>query len=164
MLDWVHKLFYFIMELQTQRGDLYRKKHVNLNTLPSTPRSSEWVSPSDFPITSIPLAYKLQGADKSLARPGRKQPHVSVRMASISFGALHCGEKKTWQLASRCCSNHARPWHYSELLSFLAGLRIYQHSGTFKNGYYTQYGKSLVQNDNSSQKILILDRRYTRWI
>ena len=28
------------------------------------------------------------GADKSLAPPGRKQTNVSVRMASISFGAL----------------------------------------------------------------------------
>ena len=29
-----------------------------------------------------------RGADKSLARPGRKQANVSVRMAWISFGAL----------------------------------------------------------------------------
>jgi len=33
------------------------------------------------------------GADKSLARPGRKQANVSVRMASIYFGALPCREK-----------------------------------------------------------------------
>jgi len=33
-------------------------------------------------------------ADKSLARPGRKQANVSVRMAWISFGALPCREKK----------------------------------------------------------------------
>ena len=32
-----------------------------------------------------------RGADKSLARPGRKQVNVSVRMAWISFGALPCG-------------------------------------------------------------------------
>ena len=39
------------------------------------------------------LLYK--GADKSLARPGRKQANVSVRMAWISFGALPCrGGKK----------------------------------------------------------------------
>jgi len=30
------------------------------------------------------------GADKSLARTGRKQANVSVRMALISFGALGC--------------------------------------------------------------------------
>jgi len=30
------------------------------------------------------------GADKSLARPGRKQANASVRMAWISFGALPC--------------------------------------------------------------------------
>jgi len=31
---------------------------------------------------------------KSLARPGRKQAYVSVRMARISFGALPCRKKK----------------------------------------------------------------------
>ena len=35
--------------------------------------------------------------------------------------------KPWWQLASRCCWNHARPWHASELVSFLVGLRTYQH-------------------------------------
>jgi len=40
-------------------------------------------------------------------------------------------KKKTWwQLASRCCWNRARPWHVSELVSFLVGLRTYQHPGT----------------------------------
>jgi len=34
------------------------------------------------------------GADKSVARSGRKQANVSVRMAGISFGALSCREKK----------------------------------------------------------------------
>ena len=33
------------------------------------------------------------GADKSLARPGRNQANVSVRVACISFGALFCREK-----------------------------------------------------------------------
>ena len=32
-----------------------------------------------------------------------------------------------WQLASRCCWNRARPCHASELVSFLIGLRTYQH-------------------------------------
>ena len=35
---------------------------------------------------------KYGGAVKSLARPGRKQANVSVRMAWISFGALPCRE------------------------------------------------------------------------
>ena len=40
------------------------------------------------------FAYLYMGAEKSLARPGRKQANVSVRMAWISFGALPCrGEK-----------------------------------------------------------------------
>ena len=42
------------------------------------------------------------GADKSLARPGRKQANVSVRMTWISFGALPYREK-TCKLAYRCC-------------------------------------------------------------
>ena len=38
------------------------------------------------------------------------------------------GKQKTWrQLASRCCWNRARPWHASELVSFLVGLTTYQH-------------------------------------
>ena len=35
-----------------------------------------------------------RGPDKSLARPGRKQAHVSVRMAWISFDTLPCRKKK----------------------------------------------------------------------
>ena len=34
-----------------------------------------------------------RGADKSLARPGRKQANVSVRMAQISFGTLPCRKR-----------------------------------------------------------------------
>jgi len=53
------------------------------------------------------------------------------------------GKKKTWwQLASRCFWNRARPWHASELVCFLVGLRTYQHPGTIKqcgpNPGYTQ--------------------------
>jgi len=35
-----------------------------------------------------------RGAEKSLARPGRKQANISVRMAWISFGALPYRKKK----------------------------------------------------------------------
>jgi len=35
-----------------------------------------------------------RGADKSLARPGKKQANVSVRMAWILFSALPCKKKK----------------------------------------------------------------------
>jgi len=73
-----------------------------------------------------------RGADKSLARPGRKQANISVGMAWISFGALPCRKKKAWwQFASRCCWNRARPWHASEFVSFLFRLKTYQHPGTF---------------------------------
>jgi len=83
---------------------------------------------------STTLFYR--SADKSLAQPGRKQANVSVRMVWISFSACHqvpppsWGGGTWWQLASRCCWNHARPWHASELLSFLVGLRTYQRPGS----------------------------------
>ena len=41
----------------------------------------------------------IQGADKSLARPRRKQANVSVRRAWISFGALPCRKKKNLMTA-----------------------------------------------------------------
>jgi len=37
------------------------------------------------------------------------------------------GKRTWWQLAFRCCWNRARTWHASELVSFLVGLRTYQH-------------------------------------
>ena len=71
---------------------------------------------------------------KSLAWPGRKQANISVRMTWISFGAMPCRKKKTWcQLASRCCWNRVRPWHTSEVVSFLVRLRTYQHPGRLWN-------------------------------
>jgi hypothetical protein len=42
-----------------------------------------------------------RGADKSLARPRRKQANVSVRMAWISFGALPCRGGKKNLMTSR---------------------------------------------------------------
>ena len=80
-------------------------------------------------VHSLSSELFYRGADKSLVRPGRKQANISVRMSWISFGALACRKKKTWQLASRCCWNRARPWHASELVSFLVGLRTFQHTG-----------------------------------
>jgi len=58
------------------------------------PYMSDW-SRNQLPkLCSVwaPYNRKLlyRGADKSLARPGRKQANVSVRMAWISFGALPC--------------------------------------------------------------------------
>ena len=70
-------------------------------------------------------------ADKSLARPVRKQANVSVIMAWSSFGALPCKKKNWWQLASRYCWKRPRPRHASELISFLVGLRTYQHPGIY---------------------------------
>jgi len=83
--------------------------------------------------------FNYRGAGKSLARPGRKQANVFVRMAWISFGALPCRKKKLWQLASRCCWNRARPWRASELVSFLVGLRNYQHTGIKRRSRQVDY-------------------------
>jgi len=57
-------------------------------------------------------------------------------MARISFGALSCRKRNYWwQLASRCCWNRARPSNISELVSFLVGLRTYQHPCIMKQKY-----------------------------
>ena len=37
------------------------------------------------------------------------------------------GKRTWWQLTSPCCWSHAHPWHASELVPFLVGLRTYQH-------------------------------------
>ena len=49
------------------------------------------------------------------------------------FPSARCLAGKTtwWQLASRCCWNCTRPWHASKLVSFLVGLRTYQHPGSY---------------------------------
>ena len=41
----------------------------------------------------VGITWSYRGADKSLARPGRKQGNFSVRMAWISFGALPCKKR-----------------------------------------------------------------------
>ena len=48
--------------------------------------SAYWFSKNEAREVHKTSTYR--GADKSLARPGRKQANVSVRMAWISFGAL----------------------------------------------------------------------------
>ena len=72
---------------------------------------------------------QYRDADKSLARPGRKQTNVSVRMASAPCLA---GKETWWQAASRCW-NRVRPLHASELVSFLVSIRNYQHPGICKD-------------------------------
>ena len=84
------------------------------------------------------------GADKSLARPGWKQANVSVRMASISLGALSCRKKNLMTArAPRFCWNRARPWYASELVSFVAGLKTYQHPGNII--YVLQYNTTATE-------------------
>jgi hypothetical protein len=47
----------------------------------------------------------------------------------LVFPSAPCltGKETWWQIASRCRWNRARPWHASELLSFLVRLRNFQH-------------------------------------
>ena len=47
-------------------------------------------------VTVCICRFKYIDADKSLARPGREQTNVSVRMALISFGALPCRKKNLY--------------------------------------------------------------------
>ena len=91
-----------------------------------------WLSPfTTDEITKYINKYNfyIRDADKYLARPGKKQANVSVRMAWIFFGALPCKEKKILDDSSRLdVVEIARvAWHASELVSFLVGLRTYQH-------------------------------------
>ena len=58
------------------------------------------------------------------------------------------GGKKTWQLASRCCWNRARPWHASELVSFLVGQRTYQDPVPISRGIWRPH--SCTVQDSSS--------------
>ena len=96
---------------QEANNDIY------LNCTTSQPSSS---TDTELQL-QIAVGSRYKGADKSLARPGRKQANVSVRVAWISFGTLPCRKKPWWQLVSWCCWNRARPWHASELVSFWSG-------------------------------------------
>ena len=85
----------------------------------------------------IHLAFQYQktisfdiymGADKSLARPGRKQANVSVRMAWFSFGALPCRGKKNLMTARVSMLLKSRTsLTCFRACSFLVVLRTYQH-------------------------------------
>jgi len=82
------------------------------------------------------MSYR--GADKSLARQGMKKANVSVRMAWISFGALPCTKKKIDNSSRLDVVEVARfAWHASELVSFLVGLRTYQHPGVYSHSLFT---------------------------
>ena len=99
------------------------------------------------------LLCKYRRADKSLARPGRKQGNV--RQNGVNFlRLLALQETKTSQLASRCCWNRARPLHASELVYFLVGLRTYQHRGKWKysSSFHRQeYRRSAANKGHSNR-------------
>jgi len=77
---------------------------------------------------------KYRSADKSLARPGRKKAMFLSEWREFPSAPCLAG-KRTWQLVSRFCWNCACPWHASELVSFLGGLRTYQHPGVYLHIY-----------------------------
>jgi len=74
------------------------------------------------------LMYR--GADKSLARPGRKQANVTVRMGGISFRTLPCRKKK---LDDSSCLDVVEiaclPDMLLSLFPLLVGLKTYQRPG-----------------------------------
>ena len=71
--------------------------------------------------------YIHRGAEKSLARPGKKQANVSIRMAWISFGALPCRNRNLMTARVSILLKSRASLTCSELVSFLVGLRTYQH-------------------------------------
>ena len=73
---------------------------------------------------------RTRGADKSLARPGRKQANISVRMVSISFGALPCRKNNLMSVRfSRVLKSRASLKCFRAC--FLPGqAKDYQHRGT----------------------------------
>ena len=74
-----------------------------------------------------------QSADKSLARPERKQANVSVRMAWISFGALPCRKRNLMTARVSILLKSPASLTCFRTFSFLVGLRTYQHPGYMHN-------------------------------
>ena len=74
---------------RSKDNQLWKEHTVNHGVVQSCP-----LTPTPFIIYVKEVTAKCnhiyRDADKSLARPGRKQANVSVRMAWISFGALPC--------------------------------------------------------------------------
>jgi len=62
----------------------------NSTTPLQKPKSSQVERRFRWMPTNAVQPFNYRGADKSLARPGRKQANVSVRVAWISFSALPC--------------------------------------------------------------------------
>jgi len=69
------------------------------------------------------------GADKSLARPRRKQANVSLRMAWISFGALPYRKKYLMTARVSMLLKSRASLKCFRACSCLVGPRTYQHPG-----------------------------------
>jgi len=112
-------------------------------------------------INQVRQVKYYRGADKSLAWPGRKQAYVSVRMAWISFGTLPCGGGGLYDSSRLDVVEITRPWHASKLVSFLDGLRTYQHPGTCQTKGSPLYSRleggcdaSIITLDHNMHKLL----------
>jgi len=100
--------------------------------------------------------HLYRGADKSLVRPGKKNLIFLSEWREFPSAPCLAGRRKEtwWQLASRCCWNRARPLHASELVSFLVGVRTYQHPDTCSvgmSGCLQDLVKSLLVTVRSGQ-------------
>jgi len=83
-------------------------------------------------IKPLNIAFDDRGADKSLARPGRNKLH-SPHFMELGGSLPHSQESTTCpyprQINPFLCPSHF--WQ-AQLVSFLVGLRTYQHPGILK--------------------------------
>ena len=131
-------------ELSTRRRDIYlttHDNHIYINrgadkslARPGMKQSNvsvkmAWISFGALPWRKRDLMAARVSMLKSRASltcfracffPGRAKDLLASRYINASCGPLALLEKKTgWQLTSWCWWNRARPWHASELFSFL---------------------------------------------
>ena len=71
--------------------------------------------------------WKYRGADKSLVRPGRKQTWKHVRTRTISTKLRHELSSSFFSCKARRRRKFKSFWQKHKLVSFLVGLRTYQH-------------------------------------
>jgi len=97
--------------------------------------SKFWDPQSSRSLTACPGLYRHCFYTGVLISPYPDQEGTKLMFLSewreFPWAPCHAGKKPWWQLASRYCWNRARPWRASELVSFLVGLRTYQHPGIY---------------------------------
>ena len=81
---------------------------------------------------------------------GNKLTFLSEWREFPSAPCLSGGRGETWWQQASWCWNRARLWRASELVSFLAGLRTYQHSGTLRWAASLMFGFSQARGKEAS--------------